>query len=230
MQGDLHVAGGQGDLAAFLPVPVGALGAELGRKGLAVQDQLEAAGGAGGLPVGHPVLGAHPDAVFAGRRNPDRPRGVVDGLAEAMGQQVGRADDVREGGVELPAAMGGQGLGLDEDRRVLGQDGRAAEQGQAEDGKEAGKHGDWIPLQFASFQPKSKKINWPFPGRVLAGVMPSNMTDIRQLRPESRGCSLWRTYPRAAAPRLTWSLFPTLFSSRVPPRSYRLWRFQRHAS
>ena len=66
MQGDLHVARGQGDLAAGLPMPLGAFRAELSGDGLTVDDQLEAARGARGVPVGDPILGAHPDAVFAG--------------------------------------------------------------------------------------------------------------------------------------------------------------------
>ena len=105
MEGDLHVAGGQGDLAAFLPVPLGALRAELDGDGLAVDDQLEAARGAGSVPVGDPILGAYPDAVFARGGDADGAGRVGDGLAESVRQQVGRADDVREGSVELPAAL-----------------------------------------------------------------------------------------------------------------------------
>ena len=142
VQGDLHVAGGQGDLAACLPMPLGALGAELGGDGLAVDDQLEAAGGAGGLPVGDPILGAHPDAVFARGGDADGAGGVGDGLAEAVGQEVGRTDDVGESRVELPAAGGGQGFGFDEDRvGGLGAAGGGGEQGQSEEGKCAGGHG-----------------------------------------------------------------------------------------
>ena len=66
MEGNLHVARGQGDLAAGLPMPLGAFRAELSGDGLSVDDQLEAARGARGVPVGDPILGAHPDAVFAG--------------------------------------------------------------------------------------------------------------------------------------------------------------------
>ena len=142
MQGDLHVAGGQGDLAAFLPMPLGALGAELGGEGLSVDDQLEAPRGAGGVPVGDPILGAHPDAVFARGGDADGARGVGDGLAEAMGEQVGRADDVGESRVELPAAGGGEGFGFDEDRiSGLGAAGQGGEQGQSKEGQDAGGHG-----------------------------------------------------------------------------------------
>ena len=142
MQGDLHVARGQGDLAACLPMPLGALGAELGGDGLAVDDQLEAAGGAGGLPVGDPILGAYPDAVLARGGDTDGAGGVADGLAEAVGQEVGRTDDVGESRVELPAAMGGEGFGFDEDRvSGLGAAGGGGEQGQSEEGKCAGGHG-----------------------------------------------------------------------------------------
>ena len=116
MQGDFHVARGQGDFTAGLPMPLGALGAELSGDGLAVDDQLEAAGGAGGVPVGNPILGAHPDAVFARRGDADRAGGIGDRLAEAVGQEVRRADDIREGSVELPAARRGEGFGFDEDR------------------------------------------------------------------------------------------------------------------
>ena len=142
MQGDLHFAGGQGDLATFLPMPFGALGAELGGDGLAVDDQLEAARGAGGVPVGDPILGAHPDAVFTRGGNTDGAGGVGDGLAEAVGQEVGRADDVREGGVELPAAVGGQGFGFDEDRiGGLSAAGQGSQQGQSKEGEDARGHG-----------------------------------------------------------------------------------------
>ena len=89
MQGDLHVAGGQGDLAACLPMPLGSLGAELGGDRLSVDDQLEAAGGAGSVPMGDPILGAHPDAVFTRGGDADGAGGVGDGLAEAVGQEVG---------------------------------------------------------------------------------------------------------------------------------------------
>ena len=142
MQRDLHVARGQGDLAAGLPMPLGALGAELGGDGLAVDDQLEAARGAGGLPVGDPILGADPDAVFAGGGDTDGAGGVADGLAEAVGEEVRRADDVRESGVEFPAAVGGQGLGFDEDRiSGLGAAGQGSQQGQSKEGEDARGHG-----------------------------------------------------------------------------------------
>jgi hypothetical protein len=142
MQRDLHFAGGQGDLTAFLPMPLGALRAELGGDRLAVDDQLEAAGGAGCLPVGDPILGAHPDAVFARGGDADGAGGVADGLAEAVGQEVGRADDVRESGVELPAAVGGQGFGFDEDRiSGLGTADDGSQQGQSKEGKDARGHG-----------------------------------------------------------------------------------------
>ena len=142
MQRDLHFAGGQGDLTAFLPMPLGALRAELGGDRLAVDDQLEAAGGAGGVPVRDPILGADPDAVFARGGDTDGAGRVRDGLTEAVGQEVGRADDVGESRVELPAALGGQGFGFDEDRiGGLSAAGQGSQQGQSKEGEDARGHG-----------------------------------------------------------------------------------------
>ena len=141
MEGNLHVARGQGDLAAGLPMPLGAFRAELSGDGLSVDDQLEAARGARGVPVGDPILGAHPDAVFAGGSDADRARGIGDRLAETVGQEVRRADDVRERGVELPAARRGEGFGFDEDRiGGLGAADDGSQQGQSKEGEDARGH------------------------------------------------------------------------------------------
>ena len=108
MERDFGFACGERDLTAFLPMPFRTLGPKFGGERLAVDDELEAAGGARGVPVANPILGADPNAVFAGARNLRVALGVSDGLAEAVSQQVGRADDVREGGIQFPATMGGE--------------------------------------------------------------------------------------------------------------------------
>ena len=84
MERDFGFACGERDLTAVLPMPLRAFGTELGGQGLAVDDELEAAGGARGVPVANPILGADPNAVFAGARNLRGALGVSDGLAEAV--------------------------------------------------------------------------------------------------------------------------------------------------
>ena len=198
MQRDLHVAGGQGDPAAFLPMPLGALGAELGGDGLSVDDQLEAAGGAGGVPVGDPILGAHPDAVFACGGDPDGAGGVGDRLAEAVGQEVGRADDVGESRIELPAARGGQGFGFDEDRvGGLGAAGGGGKQGQSEEGKHAGGHGS-IRCRGGGRVPEEK--GWKKGGGVGAGVLRVSSMEYRV----SGECLSWGRGSTACCPSLPW--------------------------
>ncbi len=82
---------------------------------MAVDEELEFAGRAGGFPVSDPVLGADENAVSAGFGEADGGGGVVDGLAEAMGEEVGRTHDVYELGVELPATLFFEGFGFDEE-------------------------------------------------------------------------------------------------------------------
>ncbi len=103
-QRDVELGFGRLDDAAVVPRPGLALGAEGLGEGTAVDDHLEPAGCAGRAPMRDPVLGAHPDAVFAGGRQGGRGGGVLHRLAEAVGQQVGRAHEVDELGVERPTA------------------------------------------------------------------------------------------------------------------------------
>lgn len=85
MQREFHVASGKRDLAAVLPMPVGARGAELSRQRLAVDEHFETTRRARGLPMGDPIFGAHPDTVVAGGRDADRARGIGHRFAQAMG-------------------------------------------------------------------------------------------------------------------------------------------------
>ena len=86
-----------------------------------------------------PILGADPHAVLARAGDLRGALGVGDGLAEAVRQEVGRTDDVREGGVEFPAAVAGEGLGFDEDR--LGGSREGGDAGESEEAEGAGEHG-----------------------------------------------------------------------------------------
>ena len=142
MEGEFHVARGQGDLAAGLPMPFGSLVTEFGSDRLAVDDQLEAARGARRFPVGDPILGAYPDPVLAGGGDADGAGGVADRFAEAVGEEVRRADDVGESRVEFPAAVAGEGLGLDEDGvGALGAAGEGGQAGEPEEGEQTEGHG-----------------------------------------------------------------------------------------
>jgi hypothetical protein len=66
-------------------------------------------------------------------------------LAEAVGDQVGRAHDVDELGVEGPAAGGGEGLGFDEEAvgGAGSSGGERGEDGEREE-KERTFHGRWV--------------------------------------------------------------------------------------
>ena len=66
----------------------------------------------------HPVLSAHPDVVLAGISDGDDSRGVSDGPARAVGQQVRRAHLQLELRAQGPAAEVVECFGLDQNSRV----------------------------------------------------------------------------------------------------------------
>ncbi len=102
------------DVATVLPMPIGALGAESGGQGGAVDEELESARGARDVPGCDPVTGSDPDPVAAGAGEGGGGGGVADGDAEAMGEEVGRAHLVHGLLVEVPAAEVGELFGLEE--------------------------------------------------------------------------------------------------------------------
>jgi hypothetical protein len=96
--------------------------------------------------VRDPVLGAHPDAVFADGREGDGGGGVLDGLAEAVGEQVGRAHEVDELRVEGPTAGRLEILGFEQHMlgtaaRQGGRDEKGGEEREGEREAEEGVHG-----------------------------------------------------------------------------------------
>jgi hypothetical protein len=134
VQAKRHLAGRQFGFAGQFPKPVLALGAEhLGEFG-AVDADLELAGRAGGFPGANPVLGAHPDAVATRLAHIHLGLRVLDRRAHAVGEQVGRAHDVDELGVEHPAAGVGEGFRLDPERLGLAGQGCGRERGKEETG------------------------------------------------------------------------------------------------
>ena len=71
---------------------------------------------AGGVPAGHPGFRPHEHAVGPGRGDRDARRRIGNGLPEAVGHQIGRAHLADKLGIQAPAAMVGEALGLDEHR------------------------------------------------------------------------------------------------------------------
>ena len=128
---------GDFDGGGFFPLPVFAGGAEFVIELLAVDGDFKAAGGAGGIEGADPVFGAGPEGVGAGGEV-DGGGGVFDGLAHAVGHEVGGAHDIDELGVEDPAAGGGEGFGLEPEGLRVGRSGGA--EGE-EGGEEGGFHG-----------------------------------------------------------------------------------------
>jgi len=122
---------GEFDGAGFFPLPVFAGGTEFVVELLAVDADLEATGGAFGIPGADPVFGAGPEGVGAGGEG-DFGGGVFDGLAHAVGHEVGGAHGIDELCVEHPATGGGKGFGFDPER--LGAGGAEGEEGGEEDG------------------------------------------------------------------------------------------------
>ena len=104
---------GERDLAGRLPRPVRAVRAELVRQGHAVDGEGEAAG----RVRRRPVLRPDEDLVVAG--DGDRHLGgrIGDRASKAVRQQVGRAHLGLELGIDHPAAVIVEVLGLDQDRR-----------------------------------------------------------------------------------------------------------------
>ncbi len=123
MQGEGRIFGGRVERTGFLPVPVGALGAERVGEAGSVDEDVEAAGASLGFPACGPVLGADPDVPRAGFRERERGFGVADGFSEAVRHEVGRAHFVDELGVENPAALLSEGFGFDEKGCGIGQGG-----------------------------------------------------------------------------------------------------------
>ena len=137
VEGEGGFAAGDFDGGGFFPLPVFAGGAEGVVELLAVDADFEAAGGAGGIEGGDPVFGAGPESVVASGEI-DGGGGVFDGLAHAVGHEVGGAHDIDELGVEDPAAGGGEGFGLEPEGLRVGRSGGA--EGE-EGGEEGGFHG-----------------------------------------------------------------------------------------
>jgi len=119
MQGNFRLAANL-HCAAILPMPGSALGAEGGAERLAVDQHLEPARRPRRLPGGDPVPRAHPDPVLAGSRKPHSSLRVAHGLAQPVGQQVGRPHLVHELLVHQPPAEVGELLALDQDNGRLG--------------------------------------------------------------------------------------------------------------
>lgn len=137
LEGDGGFGVGDFDRAAFLPVPLGAFVSE-GVDGFAIDEDFELAGGAGGVPLGDPVLGADVEVVGAGRGEGDFGGGIGDGGAHAVGDEVGRAHIEDELGVGGPSAAVIEGFGFEEDG--IGILRGKGESGGEEDWSESGDH------------------------------------------------------------------------------------------
>ena len=116
VQGEPRLAGGQFDGAAVVPCPRRALRAEGLGEWRTVDEHLKTPRRAGGVPAGHPVFRPHEHAVGPGRGDRDARRRIGNGLPEAVGHQIGRAHLADKLGIQAPAAMVGEALGLDEHR------------------------------------------------------------------------------------------------------------------
>ena len=138
-QCDRGAAGGQRGGAGFFPVPLAVALAEFVADLLAADAHREAPRAAFPAERLRPVHGPHPDLVSAGFRDLDRGAGVRDRLAEAVGDQVGRAHGLDELSVDLPAAMGGELLGFDH-QAIGGMGCRSGHRRQGDPGDKSGFH------------------------------------------------------------------------------------------
>jgi hypothetical protein len=137
VQGDARL-GGDFDHTAILPVPFCAFGAEGGREGAAVDDDLESARGAGRVPRRDPVAGPDPDAMRAWRGEPRGCDRVLHGHAKAVGEKVRRAHDLHGLLVDVPSAGIRELFGFEEHvrRGACGsQEGEGSQEGQDKSGE-----------------------------------------------------------------------------------------------
>ena len=121
--------------ATVLPVPIDAFRSENRFQRFVIDEHLELARSIDAAlgPLRHPVAGAHPHAVFAGRRYLDGRLRILHRTPQAVRQEEGRAHLIHELRVVDPAASVLECFGLDQHGRLISM-GRQRQHQPAKDG------------------------------------------------------------------------------------------------